>query len=431
LNVFLVPVGSHGDVHPFCGIGAELARRGHAVTVFANAHFEPLVRRLGLEFVAVGTDREFREIMRDPELWHPTRGWRKVFEGTVNQILPLQYEALKAHLVPGRTVVVAATLALGARVLQDETGVPTATLHLQPSVMRSVHATPKLPGAPIPRWSPRWMKRLMFWAADRLVIDPVVGPPLNAFRATRGLPPVDKVTSDWWHSPDLVIGLFPEWFAAPQPDWPPQMRLTGFPLFDERGLAPLPAELVRFLDAGGPPVAFTPGSAMAHGRPFFDAAAEACARLGRRGLLLTRHTDHLPPRLPAGVIHVPYAPFSELLPRCAAIVHHGGVGTTAQAFAAGVPQLVMPMSHDQPDNADRVRRLGTGDEIPVRAFRGAAVAKKLRRLIESRDVAARCREIAGRFAGEKPLERTCDLIEKLAARGATSAAKAPAQASTG
>jgi rhamnosyltransferase subunit B len=97
------------------------------------------------------------------------------------------------------------------------------------------------------------------------MIDPVIAPPLNAFRAGKGLPPVTRVVHDWWHSPDLVIGLFPEWFAAPQPDWPRQMKLTGFPLFDERGFEPLGAELEAFLAAGAAPIAFTPGSAMSHG----------------------------------------------------------------------------------------------------------------------------------------------------------------------
>ena len=418
MNILLAPVGSHGDVHPFCGIGAALARRGHAATVFTNAHFEPLVRRVGLDFVPVGTDRDFRDMIGDPDLWHPTRGWRKVFAGTVDQILPLQYHALKPRLVPGDTVLVGATLAFGARVLRDETGVPMASVHLQPSIMRSAHATPKLPGMPLPRWSPRWLKRGLFAAADRFVLDPVIGTPLNAFRATRGLPPVGNVTSHWWHAPDRVIGLWPAWFAPPRPDWPPQTRLTGFPQFDERGLEPLPAELTTFLDAGEPPVAFTPGSAMSHGHAFFRAAAEACALLGRRGVLLTRHAAQLPQTLPPGVVHVPYAPFSELLPRCAALVHHGGIGTTAQALAAGVPQLVMPLSHDQPDNAERVAKLGVGDVIGVRAFRAPAVARKLRRLIESPEVKARCRAVADRFAGSRAIEETCDFIEQLGETGA-------------
>jgi rhamnosyltransferase subunit B len=413
VNILLVPVGSHGDVHPFCGIGAAMLRRGHRVTMFTNGLFEPLARRVGIEFVAVGTAEEFRQIASDPELWHPTRGWRKVFESTINELLPLQYDALKAYIAPGDTVVVAATLAFGARVLQDETGVPLATVHLQPSILRSVYETPKLPGMPPIRRAPRWLKRGLFAFADRFVLDPAIAPPLNAFRATKGLPPVWGVTSQWWHSPDRVIGLFPDWFARPQPDWPPQMRLTGFPLFDERGLEPMSGELLQFLDQGDKPIAFTPGSAMFHGREFFEAAAQACVMLGRQGLLLTRNRENLPANLPPGVIHVPYAPFSTLLPRCAALVHHGGIGTMSQAMAAGVPQLIQPMSHDQPDNAERVQRLGVGTSISVGKFKGSAVAVALRGLMQSPQVHANCAQVARRFVEAHPIERTCELIGEL------------------
>jgi UDP:flavonoid glycosyltransferase YjiC (YdhE family) len=414
VNILLAPVGSHGDVHPFCGIGQALLRRGHRVTMFTNGAFEPLARRVGLEFVPVGTAEQFAQIVSDPDLWHPTRGWKKVFD-SIAELTPLQYDAMRAHLTPaGDTVMVGATLAMGARVLQEELGKPMATVHLQPSIMWSQYETPKLPGMPPIRNAPRWVKRLAFGIADRFVLDPYIGGPLNAFRAGKGLPPVKHVTSRWWHSPDRVIGLFPEWFAPPQPDWPPQMKLTGFPLFDEKGLEPMPDDLRRFLDAGDKPVAFTPGSAMFHGQEFFQAAADACRILGRRGILLTRHAEHVPPRLPAGVIHVKYAPFSELLPRCAALVHHGGIGTMSQALAAGVPQIIQPMSHDQPDNAERVTRLGVGAELPVKKFRGPRVAETLRTLIESPDVAAKCKVVAERFVNARPIEQTCDLIEGLA-----------------
>jgi UDP:flavonoid glycosyltransferase YjiC (YdhE family) len=412
VNILLAPVGSHGDVHPFCGIGREMLRRGHRVTMFTNGAFEPLARRVGLEFVPVGTAEQFRQIVGDPELWHPTKGWKKVFN-SIWELTPLQYDALRERLVPGDTVIVGASLAFGARVLQDELGVPTASVHLQPSIIRSAYAPPKTPGTPPLGWAPRWFRRAFYNFADRVVLDPVIGKPLNAFRATKGLPPVKWVVRDWWHSPELVIGLFPEWFAAPQPDWPRQMKLTGFPLFDEKGLEPLPADLRRFLESGEKPVAFTPGSAMTHGREFFEAAAEACGILGRRGILLTRHAEQVPARLPPGVIHVSYAPFSELLPRCAALVHHGGIGTMSQALAAGVPQLIQPMSHDQPDNAERVRRLGVGAELTVKKFQGPRVAETLRGLIESADVAAKCRAVAERFVNARPIEQTCDLIEGL------------------
>jgi rhamnosyltransferase subunit B len=145
---------------------------------------------------------------------------------------------------------------------------------------------------------------------------------------------------------------------------------------------------------------FTPGSAMMHGQNFFAAGVEACRILGRRGILLTRHSEHVPGNLPDGVIHAPYAPFSQLLPRSAALVHHGGIGSTAQAMACGVPQLMMPMGFDQPDNARRIRRLGVGDALAPKKFKGRAVAGVLGRLIGSAGVAESCKRVAERFKAE-------------------------------
>ena len=147
------------------------------------------------------------------------------------------------------------------------------------------------------------------------MVDPIVTRPMNRIRADLGLPPIKHLFKDAIHSPGLTIGLFPDWYAPPQPDWPSQVRLTGFPLFDEADVGGLPAEVERFLAAGDAPVAFTPGSAMWQGEKFLTESAGACRLLGRRGLLLTRHRGHVPATLPPGVIHVDYAPFSQLLPR--------------------------------------------------------------------------------------------------------------------
>ena len=97
----------------------------------------------------------------------------------------------------------------------------------------------------------------------------------------------------------------------------------------------------------------TVGDAIMHGTAFFRAAAAACGLLRERGLLLTKYPHQIPADLPPGVRHVAFAPFRQLLPRCAAIVHHGGIGTTAAALTAATPQLVLPLAWDQPDNARR------------------------------------------------------------------------------
>jgi rhamnosyltransferase subunit B len=174
----------------------------------------------------------------------------------------------------------------------------------------------------------------------------------------------------------------------------------------------LDAELQRFLDAGAPPIAFTPGSAMRHAHEFFNSAVSACQMLGRRGLLVTRHADHLPENLPAEIRSVEYAPFSQLLPRCAAVVHHCGIGTSAQSLAAGIPQLATPMNHDQPDNADRLFRLGVSRTLPVRRFTARAAAAALDELLRSATIAATAKSARDRLSNTDGAAVAADWIER-------------------
>jgi rhamnosyltransferase subunit B len=413
VKVLLVPLGSHGDVHPFVGLGLALKARGHDVTVLTLGYFEKLVRSAGLEFVGLPLAEDFEEGLKDPALWDRRRGFALVVRKSVIPYLRPIYEYIAERYVPGKTVVVPGTLALGARVAQDKLGVPVASAHLQPGIFRSEYHAPVLPGLFMPDWLPRVFKRLQYRLADDLIVERILTSGLNAFRAEVGLPPVHDLMGGWWHAPQLVLGLFPAWYGPPQPDWPPHVRLTGFPLYDERDLRPPTPELEEFLGAGAPPVVFTAGSAMRQGHAFFAEAAEACRLLGCRGLLLTRFPDQLPARLPVGVRSFEYVPFSRVLPRAAALVHHGGIGTTAQGLAAGIPHLVMPLAHDQPDNADRLRRLGVARALPPARFRAPAVARDLGALLASADVAARCRDYAERIRASRPLEEACRLIEEL------------------
>jgi UDP:flavonoid glycosyltransferase YjiC (YdhE family) len=216
------------------------------------------------------------------------------------------------------------------------------------------------------------------------------------------------------HDTTLVLGLFPEWFGPPQPDWPSATRLTGFPLWDSQDEAELSAEIQEFLAAGTPPIAFSPGSANRAAHQFFDAAVEACDQLGTRAILLTKYADQLPASLPPSVRHFGFVPLSRLLPHTAALVHHGGIGSCAQGLAAGVPQLVRPMAFDQFDNSRRLTRLGVAEEISVKAFRGPAIAAALERLLNSADVASNCRALAAHCDGSTSLTSACIELERLA-----------------
>jgi len=174
----------------------------------------------------------------------------------------------------------------------------------------------------------------------------------------------------------------------------------------------LPADLERFLNQGSPPIVFTAGSAMRHAGEFFRQSALACQILGRRGLLVTRHPEQLPTDLPPQVRPVEYAPFSQLLPRCAAFVHHGGIGTSAQGLAAGLPALVVPLSHDQFDNAARLERLGVARSLNRRRYRAPRVAKLLHNLLTDPQAAQNGRTTAARLAKAQPLHTACDLVEE-------------------
>ena len=214
------------------------------------------------------------------------------------------------------------------------------------------------------------------------------------------------------HSPHLVLAMFSRLLGEPQPDWPPHTLVTGFAFYDrlDRGTG-TSSELTQFLDSGPAPIVFTLGSsAVMVAGDFYVESAAAAAELGRRAVMLVRRDPrNLPERtLPAGVIMAEYAPFSELFPRAAAIVHQGGIGTTAQTLRAGRPMLVVPWSHDQPDNAERARQIGRSQ------YRGGRVAAELRKMLEDPRYEARAAEAGRRVRSEDGVAAACDAIEQQA-----------------
>jgi rhamnosyltransferase subunit B len=411
MHVILATVGTDGDVFPHLGLAAALRTRGHQVTLAAPEPYRARALDLGIGFCPLVTTDEAGRMLADPDLWHPFRSGVMMARWG-GPLVPRQYEALAALTQSPGSVLVANPGVLAARLVQEKLGTPTASLLLQPGLLPSAIAPPEMPGGlTLPAWLPRPLRSL-YWRAVDAAGYMLVGRPLNRTRAALGLPMVRRFFR-WWLSPELVIGLFPAWYAAPQPDWPPQLRLAGFGRFDgARG--GLPADVRAFCGDGQPPVAFTLGTGMRHAAGFFRKAVAACAALGTRGLLLTKYAEVVPARLPAGVRHCAFAPFRELLPLCGAVVHHGGVGTTAAALGAGCPQLVLPLAWDQPDNAARVARLGAGMTLGLRRRSNGHLACALARLLAP-EVADRCRAVARQAGGRDGLEVAADRVEELAA----------------
>jgi UDP:flavonoid glycosyltransferase YjiC (YdhE family) len=171
----------------------------------------------------------------------------------------------------------------------------------------------------------------------------------------------------------------------------------------------LEPELRAFCTEAEPPVACTFGTGMMHAGRIFRFVLEACDRLGKRCVLLTRHRTQLPSPLPPHARLCQFVSFRELFPKCSAVIHHGGIGTVATACSTATPQLLVPFAYDQMDNASRVQRLGIGDGIPAPRVTVERVAGALERLT-SQAVKERCGRVAARFAGANAIERAVDCI---------------------
>ena len=200
---------------------------------------------------------------------------------------------------------------------------------------------------------------------------------------------------------DLNLGMWSSLFREPLPDDPTNGVICGFPWFDRSGDEDRDTtELDHFVDEDEPPIVFTMGTTViAAAGDFYEHAAEACHRLGRRGLLLTGTTANMPRRLPPGVRAFVYAPFGKVLPRACATVHHGGTGTTGQALRAGKPMLIIPVAWDQFDNAQWARRM----KVSITLERGRVSPKTL---------AAALSRLLDRPALNERSKRYAELIEQ-------------------
>jgi rhamnosyltransferase subunit B len=421
-HVLLTAVGSSGDVNHFAGIGSILKHRGHRVTLIANGAFASLATAAGLNFEEVGSAESYNRIMADPRI----ADWRSatrlvVREGLLRKILPYYERVLKLH-EPGCTVLVSNGAALGARIAQDELELPGITVLVTPALLRSMYSPPR--HTPLPMLRDGRFREKIYSHAFRLadyMMDRALNSDVNGLRLRIGLPSVKRILSEWWLSPQGVLALWPDWFAPPQRDWPSQVRVLGFPLYDgernDSSYHPTDVDVDAALRSndGLPPILFTAGSFAAHNKVSFDVASKACQLLGRRGIFLSKESLDVLQRLPSHMTHINrFVPLSTIAPRVAAMVHHGGIGTSSFAFASGIPQVITPLAHDMFDNAERIQRLGVGRSLKVSNTNPTGLAKALSELLGSPDVRVRCRRLQESLNGGSSLPRVCDFIEEVA-----------------
>lgn len=414
-HYLVICVGTHGDIHPFMRIAKTLQALGRQVTFITNTYHARLLSGSGLHFVGLGTDEDYLHIIQNPDVWDQRKGFATILANYGEQLGQME-AAIRSVVDSSPTVVIAHPLAVPAAVIARERGVVTAIVscYLAPTAIRTCHGQVNIGPTKVPDWFPPSWRRALWRFVEAGWIDPIGVGQINARRRAVGLPLLD--TSYLGHlerAPDLIMTLFPAWFGPAMPDWPRPLLEGDFQLFDAATPDRFSPELSAFLAAGDKPLVFTPGTGNVHAARFFACALDAVKQLGQRAIFLSKDKAQIPATLPSSVLWQAYVPLSGLLPHAAALIHHGGIGTTAEALRAGTPQLVTPFGWDQFDNGARVAALGAGLTMPSKTLRVRALTRALRRLVTSETMLTRCTQLAARFVPPHDPEALCLEMEQL------------------
>ncbi len=418
-KIVFATFGSLGDLHPYVAVAQALARRSHRPLIATFEEFRDNVEAAGVGFAPMrpgmtgfGDKTAIMERLVDP--W---RGPEFLVRGMFMPHLRESYEDL-ARACRGADLLVTHPLALAGPLLAQKEGLRWASSGLSPMTMFSAFDPSLFPAA---SWM-LWVRKLgvapyrWIFGIPRAMVRRWEQP-LRELRAELGLPATDVIAQfEGQFSPRLHLALFSRVLAAPQPDWPAATVVCGFPRYD--GAPPdarTRGELEAFLAAGAPPIVFGLGSsAVMVAGEFWRSAMAAAKTLGRRAILLTgTPSDSLGP-VPPTVKVFDYLPYSMVFPRALAVVHSGGIGTLAQALAAGRPQLIVPVAFDQPDNARRTAALGIARTIPFRNATAGAMSRELTALLDMPGCAARALAVGENVAREDGARAAADALETAA-----------------
>jgi UDP:flavonoid glycosyltransferase YjiC (YdhE family) len=420
LRIVLSNIGTYGDTNPLIALALELKRRGHTPVMAVPAVYEPKIRPLGLEFHAVRPDIDPTNTILAEMIYDIKNGTERGLREFLFPVLRQTYDdLLDAATKPERAdLLLLGELNYAGPLVAEMTGIPWASYVLAPLSFFSAFDPPVLPPYPrlaradkvVPGFG-RVIKRVARFVSRKWP------EPIYELRRELGLAKGANPLFDAKHSPKLVLALFSRVLGVEQKDWPANTLITGFCYYDaDAGNQALPANLEKFMAAGDAPVVFTLGSAavLAAGK-FYEYSAKAAIRLGIRAVLLigTDPRNQLKTKLPESICVAEYAPYSALFNRAAMVVHQGGVGTVAQCLRAGKPMLIMPFSHDQPDNGRRMLRLKVARVIQRGRYTPWRVARRLKAMLAEPVLFKRAESVGKRLAGEDGVKTACDALEEL------------------
>jgi rhamnosyltransferase subunit B len=417
MRIVFTPWGSLGDLHPYLAVALEMKRRGHDALLATSEIYREKVEGEGLAFRGVRPDmRPFiQSAARIAKIMHPLNGPEYLFRQIILPSLKDSFDDLCAA-ARGADMLVGHIGMMATPLVAEVLKIPWVSVALQPAVLFSVRDPSYFPiTGNVLRRSPMLARLAM--RQLRFIVRRWMKP-VYLLRRELGLPRGNHPFFEGQFSPLGTLAMFSPLFAGLQEDWPPLTKTTGFPFYDKLDAlsAGLPDAVENFLASGPAPLVFTLGSSavFAPGN-FYRVSLAAARKLRMRALLLAGPEFHERVSIASNddVLVAAYAPFSALFPRAAAIVHQGGIGTTAQALRSGKPMVVMPFSHDQPDNAARVQRLGTGEMMSRGKYRPDRVSETLRRLLSDSAVLRRASELGTAIQAENGVAAAADALEAL------------------
>jgi rhamnosyltransferase subunit B len=414
-RIVISTVGSAGDLNPFLALGLGLRERGHDVLYAVEERMSPAIREAGFPIHPLAGDgQESFEQYSDQFIGKltPIASLRIVVEQYLLPALRPNIEELRAACASA-DLLVSAAVQLAASFVVDLTGIPWASVALTPVVVPSAYVAP-LPGIYLPGPLQRAVNRF-FWTGGLITVRRIADKPVNRIRQEYGLPPLrDVMYTGNLSRAYTAVAISPTFIPRP-PDWPPYIHETGFLYWDTPASWQEPEALTEFLAGPEPVIAISSGSMgpeVKHAfTRFFNTSIEAVRSVGARALIIGAAPGVLSDPLPEGVLATPYAPFSQVYPRCAAVIHHGGVGTTAQSLRAGVPTLIVPWGVDQYYHGEAVKLLGAGRWMQRRFYSVGRATEALRDLLTDTRYRERAQAVAATIDCEDGLATLCDGLE--------------------
>lgn len=406
-NFIIIALGTYGDVNPLVGLGKRLNEKGNEIYFVTNPYFKEFVEGASLNFIPIGTKEGYIEGINNPDLWNPRKSSRVVLNTVIKPNIELIYELLNDYKNKIKFTVIAPNIAFGARLAQEKWGIELVTVYYSQC---SIQSDREVMGFSFPSWIPTSVSRSILSLMDRMIIEPVMGAPVNKKRKEIGLKPIKSGNlMKWMNSPDMVLALFPEWLKPFQPGWPKQTIQTGFTYYD--GEDKDCKRVIEFAQKESPLV-FTTGTGVVNEKQFFETALQVTKNLNKKAIFCSKDRKQIPTNLPEYILYTDYVPFKKLLPYSSLIVHHGGMGTMVQAIEAGIPQVIRPLAHDQFQNGEVVERLGIGRVIKNKKFNVKNSTDVIEQLLTSVQVKDKCKKYSKMIDNEKYLEDTCNLLMK-------------------